>query len=338
MKEGTIHALNQLEEILTKNSLNINESIYVSLYISNMSAYLELNQLYNEKFNFQNPPPRVCVETSLPKSCQVMIEVLLFKQNSENLKSINSLHVQGMSNWAPANIGPYSQSKSIDSIVLISGQIGLIPGNLTVIEGGIKNQNKLTLRHIERVSKVMNCSNRLKNCIHGICFITHPEHIEIAKLEWAKSTIKSISNFVVVSSLPRAALVEWQVICFNQEDEEFEYDEWNYSNIEGLEISLKRRWNSSYFTASCKVSETDKKYGKNEIRKVFEILFEKLNLTRILQMKVFYKIIKDSSTNIYEEIFDEIYCEKNLKVATSFIPSQYVEDENSILSISFVGF
>lgn len=333
MKEGTIHALNQLEEVISKNSLKISDSIYVSLYISNMGAYLELNQLYNEKFNFQNPPPRVCVETSLPKSCQVMIEVLLFKQNSENLKSIDSLHVQGMSHWAPANIGPYSQSKSIDSISLISGQIGLVPGNLQLIKGGIRNQNRLTLRHVSRVAKVMKCQNELKNIVHGICFVTHPDHIEAAEIEWEKSTENAISNFIVVSGLPRGALVEWQVFCDNQENE-FEVDEWN-NEIEGVKISMKRRWNENYFAASCKVMKNDGKFYKNQMKKVFEIILQKLSSTKVLQMKVFYKISPNSSENIFEESLDEIFHEK---LTISFIPSQFVEDEKTILSISFVGF
>ncbi|KAG6378701.1 hypothetical protein JVT61DRAFT_12973 [Boletus reticuloceps] len=43
-----------------------------------------------------------------------------------------ALHVQSLSYWAPANIGPYSQAISIPPHTFISGQIGLIPSSLTL--------------------------------------------------------------------------------------------------------------------------------------------------------------------------------------------------------------
>ena len=45
-----------------------------------------------------------------------------------DIKEARCLHVQGVSHWAPANIGPYSQGYSLRSKIHVSGQIGLIPG------------------------------------------------------------------------------------------------------------------------------------------------------------------------------------------------------------------
>ena len=49
---------------------------------------------------------------------------------SEEKGERRCLHVQGISQWAPANIGPYSQGYLASSSLHVSGQIGLIPGTL----------------------------------------------------------------------------------------------------------------------------------------------------------------------------------------------------------------
>jgi diphthine-ammonia ligase len=45
------------------------------------------------------------------------------------------MHVQGLSHWAPANIGPYSQAVLIDDLLLLAGQIGLHPASMTMLPG-----------------------------------------------------------------------------------------------------------------------------------------------------------------------------------------------------------
>ena len=41
---------------------------------------------------------------------------------------LRCMHVQGISHWAPANIGPYSQCTTAGTLLHVSGQIALIPG------------------------------------------------------------------------------------------------------------------------------------------------------------------------------------------------------------------
>lgn len=65
------------------------------------------------------------------------------------------MHVQSRSHWAPANIGPYSQGVRIGDLIYLAAQIGLVPGNLQMVQGGIKAQCQLTLRHISRLLKAM---------------------------------------------------------------------------------------------------------------------------------------------------------------------------------------
>lgn len=141
------------------------------MYVRNIAEYPILNQVYAEKLNFQNPPTRVCVETSLPENCHIILEAVAFKagnEHSEYEHKRHTMHVQGISHWAPANIGPYSQSTKVGEITYISGQIGLIPGNMTIIGGGIKQECKLTLRHINRIAKAMNSHGQLRDVVQVI--------------------------------------------------------------------------------------------------------------------------------------------------------------------------
>ncbi len=44
-------------------------------------------------------------------------------------EELRCMHVQGLSHWAPANIGPYSQCSMAGNLLHVSGQIALIPGS-----------------------------------------------------------------------------------------------------------------------------------------------------------------------------------------------------------------
>ena len=128
-----------LIDIIRENSLRLQDLCYITLYVRNIADYSVLNDVYSAKLNFQNPPTRVCVETCLPENCHVIMEAVAFKTSVNNINEGDykrqTMHVQGISHWSPANIGPYSQSTSIGEITYISGQIGLIPGNMNIISG-----------------------------------------------------------------------------------------------------------------------------------------------------------------------------------------------------------
>lgn len=203
MKEGFISALEKVDVRMAEKNFKINQSVYVVMYISDMSSYLSLNETYNEKFHFQNPPPRICVETCLPAKCQIILEILFYR----NPEKVESFHVQGMwvvvdrdyritklvfsssifdscrSHWAAANIGPYSQLKTIKDLTLISGQIGLVPGSLDIVAGGIENENKLALRHIERVVKAVERDSD-SSVFHAVCYLVRAEDIPVVQNFW----------------------------------------------------------------------------------------------------------------------------------------------------------
>uniref|UniRef100_A0A182SC28 Uncharacterized protein n=1 Tax=Anopheles maculatus TaxID=74869 RepID=A0A182SC28_9DIPT len=153
------------------------------------------------------------------------------------------------------NLCPSVLLLQVGHITYISGQIALVPGSMTIIEGGIKQQCKLTLRHLSRIAKAMNAQGgQLRDVVQGICFVTHPSYIYEARRQWERRTANAIIDYIVVPSLPRGALVEWQVWAHSHNDK-FDYEETGCS-IGEYSISIRRRWNYENNCASivCYVS------------------------------------------------------------------------------------
>ena len=65
---------------------------------------------------------------------------------------------------APAPIGPYNQSVKLGNILLISGQIALVPETMELIKGGVKEETHQVMKNIEAIldAAKMNWDNVIK--------------------------------------------------------------------------------------------------------------------------------------------------------------------------------
>lgn len=126
-KEGMQNAIDILLKIVSENDYELSNLCYVSLYVRSMNDYAELNDVYVKAFNFQNPPSRVCIESPLPDGLQVIMEAVAFRPRYNDINNQrHTMHVQSISHWAPANIGPYSQSTKVGEITYIAGTVHCI--------------------------------------------------------------------------------------------------------------------------------------------------------------------------------------------------------------------
>lgn len=122
--DGMQNAIDALVKIVTENGYELNNLCYISLYVRSMNDYTELNEVYVKAFNFQNPPSRVCIESPLPNGVQVIMEGVAFKPRNNDINNQrHTMHVQSISHWAPASIGPYSQSIRVGEITYIAGKV-----------------------------------------------------------------------------------------------------------------------------------------------------------------------------------------------------------------------
>ena len=67
-------------------------------------------------------------------------------------KEQTTLHVQSVSRWAPSNIGPYSQAKTVGTMVLVSGQIALDPATMSILADSPQAQTHQCIRNLQVVS------------------------------------------------------------------------------------------------------------------------------------------------------------------------------------------
>ncbi|XP_068232822.1 uncharacterized protein [Palaemon carinicauda] len=245
---GLEDVMMKLKECLVSNDMELNSIISIKMYIHDMCDYEQLNAQYIKYFTV-NPPVRCVVEAPLPANVCIQVDVVGWKHNfvtsvedTDLVQPVSrtTMHVQSLSHWAPANIGPYSQAIKVGDVIFVAGMIGLIPGTLQVVPGGIEVQARLALRHISRVIKAMAPSADIRAVVQGVCFVTKLSDVAVAQRMIARQSESQITTYVVVPALPRGALVEWQTWACTENDK-FEYEEKGYTTG-NVSVRIRRRW------------------------------------------------------------------------------------------------
>jgi diphthine-ammonia ligase len=75
-----------------------------------MDHFNRVNTVYGTYFG-TSPPSRACVAVDLPSPIRVRLDCIAYAEDGP--KERQALHVQSLSYWAPANIGPYSQAVTV---------------------------------------------------------------------------------------------------------------------------------------------------------------------------------------------------------------------------------
>ena len=102
LEQETRFIMDELKSKLQEKGLSFTNIVLMTVYIQDMTKFNAFNNIYSRYFG-SNPAPRVTVQTNIQNSVQ--IELLAFKDDKKIGFTKDSLHVQGVSYWAPANIG-----------------------------------------------------------------------------------------------------------------------------------------------------------------------------------------------------------------------------------------
>ncbi|KAL4242079.1 Diphthine--ammonia ligase [Abortiporus biennis] len=203
-----------LADHLNRHSSSLSHCANINVYISSMEYFGAVNAVYSEHFG-SGPPARACVAVDLPSPIRIRLDALAFAESNDSERQW--LHVQGLSYWAPANIGPYSQAIIIKGQqVFISGQIGLIPASLTLpMPQSLATETALACQHVKRVIcalKTQSGGGWEGHTQLALYWLTNQD--DLLRIRSAIGNTESPNTptlFVVVSSLPKGALVEKQV-------------------------------------------------------------------------------------------------------------------------------
>ncbi|KAM9381336.1 diphthine--ammonia ligase isoform 2-T2 [Phaethornis superciliosus] len=134
-QEAAREAFSSLQASMTSEGLNLKDIILVHLYVKSMEDFSVINSVYVTEFDLC-PPARVCVETLLPDGALFCMDCLAHKCDIAMDDVLRDeklvMHVQSISHWAPASIGPYSQSIKVEDSEMCH-DVTAVCGLLTVV-------------------------------------------------------------------------------------------------------------------------------------------------------------------------------------------------------------
>ncbi len=137
-------ASSALQLLKTSLPTPASELVYVDLSIPRMAAFADVNKVYREHISLHRAPSRACVQPARTRTMisrpsvaplfpSVVVEALCTSsENPSSSLSLTRLHVQSISEWAPASIGPYAQAVAVNGVIFMAGQIGLNPATMTL--------------------------------------------------------------------------------------------------------------------------------------------------------------------------------------------------------------
>ncbi|XP_066550415.1 diphthine--ammonia ligase isoform X2 [Amia ocellicauda] len=231
VEDQTRKAFLLLQDKLEEQGLQLTNVVLVHLYVRSMADFSAVNSVYQAYFNV-NPPSRVCVEAPLSDGELLQIDCLLHHweapEDNNAFYQKQAMHVQSLSHWAPANIGPYSQSVKVGETVFCAGQIGLVPCTMKLVKGGAQIEASLSVGHVEKVLDAMSSGLTLNHVLLAHCYVTSKMAVSLVRKLW-ESRLKDQcgedevygeedqkSGPLVVSvipRLPRDAAVEFHIIA-----------------------------------------------------------------------------------------------------------------------------
>uniref|UniRef100_A0A8D0GND5 Diphthine--ammonia ligase n=1 Tax=Sphenodon punctatus TaxID=8508 RepID=A0A8D0GND5_SPHPU len=258
---------------MNSEGLELTDIILVHLYVKSMNDFAVINSVYVTKFDLHQPA-RVCVEALLPDGVVFQMDCLAHKCDA-TIGDIpcyqkQVMHVQSISHWAPANIGPYSQSIQVGEGLYCAGQIALVPCIMQLISGGIQTEARVSLSHVEKILEAMSHNTELHHVLMANCYVTESKYIPVAQTLWQKKLreLKKTQDtdlysdaaatsgtlaVVVVPCLPREAVIEWHVIAVLDDPMQRKHFVLKRSS-EGCQIKCEAVESSSASSASVSIS------------------------------------------------------------------------------------
>jgi 2-iminobutanoate/2-iminopropanoate deaminase len=114
---------------------------------------------------------------------------------------------------APAAVGPYSQAVKTESLVFVSGQIGLVPETGAMVEGGVEVQAKKCLENLRAVLEAAGSS--MENVVKSTVFLADINDFAAVNTVYGEffRSDPPARACVQVGALPKGALVEIEAVA-----------------------------------------------------------------------------------------------------------------------------
>ncbi|XP_063804128.1 diphthine--ammonia ligase isoform X2 [Pseudophryne corroboree] len=191
VREATVRGLSSMKARVQEMGLQMSDAVLVHLYIREMGDFATINAEYGTLFS-SAPPARVCVQCCLPQDTLFSMDVLFWLPvtcSADCAPEKIAMHVQSISHWAPANIGPYSQAVRVGGTIFCAGQIALKPCTMQLVSGGILTESHVSLLHVESVLEAICPGTSRSHIMAAHCYVTQSSYIPTAVEAW-KGTLK----------------------------------------------------------------------------------------------------------------------------------------------------
>ncbi|KAG1752662.1 uncharacterized protein EDB91DRAFT_1103724 [Suillus paluster] len=354
----------QLQGILLSRDLRMEDVTNITLLLPSLAPeiFAAANNAYAEFFGV-SPPSRACVGVDLPEGVCVMLECIAHKENPDT-KTRKALHVQGLSYWAPANIGPYSQAITVEPYVFISGQIGLLSPSLTLPSpSSLALETALVFQHTDRVIRVAN--NAGGHVLLSLYWLVDKADVIHVRRACQKFGEEMPMLFLIVASLPRGARVEKQVLVHSghftvpDEDDEGTFTEVSRTpeflsgdiHVEDATVATSTsttpsvlNWQVSRFDVSgsspCTVTICARGHPSPEdALKLRNLSSLSAFWERALSARLFHRLDTDFSTS-WSSVSHVLFGDSDMPAVTS-IPCRFIgtrgSDEQWDWAVAFVG-
>lgn len=115
---------------------------------------------------------------------------------------------------APKAIGPYSQAVKKGNMLFTSGQIGLDPDSMKVVEGGIEEQTVQVMKNL--LSVLGAAGMTFGNVVKTTCYLSDMDHFKVFNTVYGSFFDEENAPAratVAVKTLPMGVLVEVDAIA-----------------------------------------------------------------------------------------------------------------------------
>jgi diphthine-ammonia ligase len=225
--QSTEHVFQEISGELNKHNATFDDVLFVNVYVKDMSNFGTLNKIYGKYFGL-NPAARACIQAfQMVEDVIIDAYVLLpNKQEKPDASLKKALHVQSISEWAPACIGPYSQAITVDKYIYLAGQIALYPPTMQIVSPNIVRQSNQVLKSIGKVMEAV--STNFNFCINFHVFVVDFGFLPVLRSLMLQTlqrlgesdgenlpNWKPLITISEIGALPRNADVEILVTCLH---------------------------------------------------------------------------------------------------------------------------
>ncbi|KAG8746860.1 hypothetical protein FRC10_003382 [Ceratobasidium sp. 414] len=217
VEDEVVACFKVIKELLSQHNMHLKHITNTTLLLSSMDLFPQINIAYGQYFG-TSPPSRACVAVDLSPPARVRIACIAFRDEESGKNQRTGLHVQGVSYWAPANIGPYSQAIIVQDQIFVSGQIGLIPARMTLPSPpSFATEAALAFQHADRILAAL--KDGPTSILQGVVvWVAGSERLEQGRHAWdAYSRGRGAQDVPVIivaaKTLPKGAMIEVQVLA-----------------------------------------------------------------------------------------------------------------------------